>query len=124
MELLGIRFCSVNNQAEKEIDFFENGLGLKNSFKDMQDVEGMEGFFGGIFSTKDGASWAEIWPSGEQMPAGLMLQLVVDNADSLAQHAEKQGLDPQGPVDAHGERIYYIQSPSGLNMSFQSKLEP
>ncbi len=123
MKLLGMRFCSVNDDAEKEIDFFENGLGLKNTFKDMQDVEGMEGFFGGIFPTSDGASWAEIWPSGDEMPAGLMLQLVVDDSDAMAEYAKGRGLEPGGPIDAHGERIYYIKSPSGLNMSFQSKLE-
>lgn len=122
MKLLGIRFCSVTEDAKAEIEFFEQGLGLKNSFKDMQAVEGMGDFWGGIFQTQNGDSWAEFWPSGEQMPAGLMLQLVVDDADAMAEHAKSQGLSLSGPVDAHGERIYYLKSPSGLNMSFQSKL--
>ncbi len=30
--------------------------------------------------------------------------------------------DPQGPVDAHGERICYVEAPTGLAISFQSKL--
>jgi len=48
---------------------------------------------------------------------------VVDDAAAFAAHAKKNGLDPQGPVDAHGERIYFLQAPSGLPITFQSTLK-
>ncbi len=117
MEILGIRFCTVNDEAEKEIDFFSNKLGLKN------DLDEHEGFVGGVFSTADKSSWLECWQSAEQMPKGIMLQLVVADADAFADNARANGLEPNGPIDAHGERIYYLKTPSGMNMSFQSKLD-
>ena len=43
-------------------------------------------------------------------------------ATIIPENAKTNGLEPHGPMDAHGERIYYLKSPSGLNMSFQSKL--
>ena len=75
---------------------------------------------GAVFPAAD--SWIEIWPEGPEMPAGIMLQIVVDDADAFAAHAKTNGLDPQGPMDAHGERIYYLKAPSGLQISFQSSL--
>ncbi|MBV1911072.1 MAG: hypothetical protein KUG78_17365 [Kangiellaceae bacterium] len=116
MEILGIRFCSVTDDAKAELDFFENKLGLTNDFTEN------EGFVGGIYSTEDKSSWLECWQSAEQMPKGIMLQLIVADADAFAENAKSNGLQPHGPVDAHGERIYYLKSPSGMNMSFQSKL--
>ncbi len=56
------------------------------------------------------------------MPAGTMLQVVVDDADAFAENAKQNGLDSQGPMDAHGERIYFIGTPTGLQLSFQPKL--
>ena len=56
------------------------------------------------------------------MPAGTMLQIVVDDADSLAQQARANGLAPEGPMDAHGERIYFLKAPTGLPVTFQSPL--
>ena len=70
-----------------------------------------------------GSGWIEIWPEGPELPAGILLQIVVDDAVEFAAHARKNGLDPQGPVDAHGERIYFLQAPSGLPITFQSALE-
>ena len=57
------------------------------------------------------------------MPAGIMLQVEVEDADALAAVARAQGLEPKGPVEAHGERIYYLLAPGGLAMTFQSKLD-
>ena len=34
--------------------------------------------------------------------------------------ARGNGLAPEGPMDAHGERIYFLRLPGGLQMSFQS----
>ena len=52
----------------------------------------------------------------------MMLQLVVSDADAYAEKARASGLLVNGPVDAHGERIYYVRSGSGLSISFQSAL--
>ena len=57
------------------------------------------------------------------MPACTMLQLVVDDADAWAARARENGLDPHGPMDAHGERIYFLQAPTGLPVTFQSRRE-
>ena len=116
MEILGIRFCTVTDDAKAELDFFENKLGLSNDLAENNE------FVGGVFSTGDKSSWLECWQSSEQMPSGIMLQLVVADADAFAENVKSKGLEPHGPVDAHGERIYYLKSPSGMNMSFQSKL--
>jgi hypothetical protein len=118
MEVLGIRFCSVSPEAESLAGFFDNlGLGRRP----MPEHESADGSFSGaIFPA--GASWVEIWPEGPEMPAGLMLQVEVDDADAFAEHAKGNGLEPHGPMDAHGERIYFLQAPSGLQLSFQSKL--
>jgi hypothetical protein len=43
-----------------------------------------------------------------------MLQIVVDDADAWAERARENGLDPHGPTDAHGERIYFFSAPGGL----------
>lgn len=54
------------------------------------------------------------------MLSGTMLQLVVDDADAYAATARANGPEPFGPVDVHGERIYYLALLSGLPMSFIS----
>ncbi len=116
MKLLGIRFCSVDDNASDMIDFFANGLGLNNTMEPHPD------FVGGVFPNYKGDSWIEVWQASEQMPKGIMLQLVVDNADEYAEHARSNGLKISDPMDAHGERIYYVSAPNGMNLSFQSKL--
>ncbi len=116
MKILGIRFCSVSDKAKEDIDFFENKMGLNNS------LDPNDEFVGGVFPTDDKSSWVECWQASEDMPEGIMLQLVVQDADEFSKNAKSNGLEPYGPVDAHGERIYYIKSPSGISMSFQSKL--
>ncbi len=57
------------------------------------------------------------------MPVGLMLQLVVDDADAVAQNAAKAGIEVQGPMEAHGEKIYFAVAPGGLSVSFQEVLD-
>ncbi|NNF25360.1 MAG: hypothetical protein HKN63_11230 [Rhodobacteraceae bacterium] len=117
MRLLGIRFCSVakDKDAASLADAFAR-LGLEQGFG-----AGEHTFSGAVFPAVD-SSWIEIWPSGEGMPEGMMLQLVVDDADAFASHARENGLSPVGPTDAHGERLYYLMMPGGLNLSFQSQL--
>ncbi len=117
MQVLGIRFCSVSAEAEEVARFLGGGLGLPERI--MSD-DGAP-FSGAIFPA--GESWVEVWPEGPGMPAGIMLQVVVDDADAWADNSRKNGLEPTGPMDAHGERIYYLKAPGGLAISFQSKLE-
>ena len=116
MEVLGIRFCSVSGEAEAVAEFLGGGLGLPERVMAKDDAP----FSGAIFPA--GESWIEIWPEAPGMPAGIMLQIVVDNADAWAENARSNGLEPTGPMDDHGERIYYLKAPGGLPISFQSKL--
>lgn len=116
MNVTGIRFCTVSDEAEELAGFFRGGLGLPE--REME--SGTDEFCGAIFPAGD--SWIEIWKKGPDMPAGTMLQIVVDDADAVAEAARANGLEPSGPMDAHGERIYFIEAPGGLQVSFQSAL--
>lgn len=126
MKVLGIRFCKVakKDDAERLSQLLgENGLGLRAN-----DFGEMDGFQGAVFPVDEAGakglgSWIEIWPASEHMPEMTMLQIVVDDADAYAEQARKNGVNVKGPDDAHGERIYYIEGPSGLPISFQSKVE-
>ena len=117
MKLLGIRYCAVSKQAEAIASFLgASGLGLPE-----RDMGSSESFTGAVFPASD-TSWVEIWPEMEGFSAMTMLQVVVDDADAFAEHARQNGLAPKGPMDAHGERIYMLEGPDGLQMSFQSRL--
>ncbi len=70
-----------------------------------------------------GGSQVEIWPESDEMPENTMLQIVVEDADQMANNARKSGIEVHGPTDAHGERIYFALAPSGLPITFQSKLK-
>jgi len=122
MKVLGIRFCTVSADGEKLAEFLEKGLGLPTADREAarSDAQEPAEFRGRVFPA--GESWVEIWPEGPGMPRGVILQIVVDDADAWAERARANGLDPQGPTDAHGERIYYLQAPTGLPVSFQSRL--
>ena len=118
MKVIGIRFCSVSAEAESLAGCLD-ALGLPR--KSLGECEGdSESFSGAIFPA--GQSWIELWNTSPEMPAGIMLQIEVDDADAFASHAKANGLEPQGPMDAHGELIYFLTVPSGLQLSFQSKL--
>lgn len=136
MKIRGIRFCQVSErgQAHAFADIFTK-LGFTQ--KELGAPEG--DFNGAVFPiehhseqspptqsgpTQSGSaqSWIELWPAGENMPEMVMLQIIVDDADAVADLARQNGLDPKGPDEAHGERIYYLHTPTGLPMSFQSKI--
>lgn len=130
MKVLGIRFCKVAAKDDAEglaALLGENGLGLHAN-----DLGEIEGFQGAVFPVDEKAatgegSWIEVWPAGEGMPEMTMLQIVVDDADAFAAHARKNGVEVKGPDDAihgdgAGERIYYLEGPAGLPISFQSKI--
>ena len=97
-------------------EFFTKGLGLPE-----RPLDAGEGFHGAVIPA--GTSWIEIWQKGADMPAGLMLQIVVDDADAVAATARKNGIDVNGPMEAHGEKIYFAVAPGGLSVSFQQVLE-
>lgn len=117
MNVLGIRFCAVADEALEMSKFFTEGLGLAE-----RDLGGDAGEFSGCVIPAGSSSWVEIWQKGENMPAGLMLQLVVDDADAVAANAKANGIDVQGPMEAHGEKIYFAVAPGGLSVSFQQVL--
>jgi len=117
MKILGIRFCTVTPEAEALSKFLDS-LGLARGAGPQCGPD--DAFSGAIFAA--GSSWIEIWQQSAHMRAGVMLQVVVDDADAFAEHARRNGLDPHGPMDAHGERIYSLNAPSGLQVSFQSAL--
>ena len=112
MRVIGIRFCAVSPDAEALAGCLGNGLGLPR--REMPDAP-PDGFSGAVFPAGD--SWIEIWPEGAGMPAGTMLQIEVDDADAWAAQARDNGLEPHGPMDAHGKRIYCLQAPGGLTLT-------
>lgn len=120
MKVLGIRFCRVSNTARDLADFLGNGLGLPPMSEGLGPAQEGKPYQGSVFPAGD--SWIELWEPGEGMPEGDMLQIVVDDADAFAARARDQGLRCEGPMDAHGERMYFVKAPDGLAMSFQSKL--
>ena len=126
MKVLAHRFCYVGDKV-LALDFSKTlaALGMdigqvfsQNMFETAELND--DDFSGAIFKIDD-ESWIEIWAEMEGVPKGIMLQLIVDDADAFAENAKKNGLAPDGPVLAHGEKIYYIIPKSGLAISFQSK---
>jgi hypothetical protein len=121
VKILGIRFCSVSAEAEALAAVLEAlGLPRNESTEGAGNRAGTSAFPGAVFPA--GSSAIEVWPVGPELPPGVLLQIIVDDAVAYAEHAKRNGLDPQGPVDAHGERIYFLQAPSGLPITFQSAL--
>lgn len=118
MEALGIRFCAVSKHAEDLAKLLGDGLGLKE--KSTSEAVGAETFRGSVFEA--GSSWIEVWPESNQMPSGVMLQIVVDDADAWAERARANGLEPVGPMDIHNERAYYLEGPGSMPITFQSAI--
>lgn len=114
-----IRFCAITPEADQLVEFLGLGLGFPCLARPLLPTD-PDSPKGGLFPA--GESRVEVWPEGEGIPAGIMLQVVVDDADAVAAVARSQGLEPQGPMEANGERIYYLLAPGGLAMTFQSPL--
>ena len=89
MEVIGIRFCSVADDAEALADFLGKAGLPRRELGSSESVS----FPGAVFPARD--SWIEVWKAGPEMAAGVMLQVVVDDADAFAGHARSNGLDPQ-----------------------------
>ncbi len=118
MNIQSIRFCHVSGAAEELANLLSEKLGPERHA-----VPGAENAatFPGAISPTASDSWVEIWPESDRMPAGTMLQIIVDDADAVTEHAKRNGLQPHGPGDSHGEKICYIHAPGGLPMTCQSK---
>ena len=106
------------NVAKELARLLGEGLGLEA--KVTSENIGTDVLEGSVFEA--GNSWIEVWPESEKMPAGFMLQIVVDDADRWAERARSNGLRPVGPMDIGGERAYYLEGPDGLPITFQSAI--
>lgn len=115
MRVRCIRYCSVSSQAEELAEFFR-ALGMQDRIGAVSGPD--SAFSGAVFGA--GESGVEVWLQRPHMSAGVMLQIIVDDADAFAEHAASNGLAPQGPIEAHGERIYFLKGPGELQISVQS----
>src|SRR6188474_531407 len=117
MKVLGFRFCTVSPEASNLASFLD-ALGFERH--PLEGGDSGDSFTGAVFAA--GESWLAMWPPSEHMRPGMMLQVVVDDADAFAARAREQGLNPAGPSESQGKRIYFIQAPTGLQISIQSRL--
>lgn len=121
MTVLGIRFCTVKPEKEaRDLAAFLGSDGWDFSERDISPDAGQE-FQGAVFPAGK-ASWTEIWAASEHMPETTMLHIIVDNADSYAERAKKNGITVSGPMDMHGERVYFSEAPGGLQIAVMSTL--
>ena len=117
MKVLGFRFCTVSPEASQLASFLD-ALGFERH--PLEGGSSGDSFKGAVFAA--GESWLAMWPPGEEMRPGVMLQVVVDDADAFAARAREQGLNPAGPTESQGKKIYFVQAPTGLQISIQSRL--
>ena len=115
MKVLSMRFCSTEADCDPTIAFFEK-LGLPT----LEMPAEAAAFPGKIFTA--GESWLEFWKEGPGMEKGIMLQIIVDDAEAFVKQAKDNGLDAQGPMEMHGERVYFFKTPSGMPVSVNQKL--
>jgi len=116
VRVIGIRFTYVSSKARDLARFLADGLGMPQNVP----VADGDSFTGAIFPAGD--SWIEVWEESPDLPGGVMLQIVVDDADAWADRARAGGLDPTGPIEQHGERIYFLEAPGRLPVSVLSRL--
>jgi len=119
MEVKSIRFCAISAEAAQLVEFLGLGLGFPCIAKPLL-ADDPESPQGGVFPAGD--SRIEVWPEGAGMPQGIMLQVIVDDANAFAAHAKANGLEIKGPMSAHGECIYFALAPGGLALTIQSPL--
>lgn len=121
MTVLGIRFCTVKLEKEaSDLAAYLGSDGWNFSERGMS-TDPAEGFQGAVFPAGK-ASWTEIWAASEHMPETVMLHVIVDDADTYARRAQDNGITVSGPMDMHGERIYFSEAPGGLQIAVLSKL--
>lgn len=115
LKLLGYRHVTVSEESEQMVDFFENKLGLANSWTET------DKYSGGVFKSEN--SWLEFWGKSEDMPEMTMLQLIVDDADEFAACIKTSGVELNGPVEERGERIYSMTAPNRMPVTIQSSIK-
>ena len=121
MTVLGIRFCTVKPEKEaRDLAAFLGSDGWNFAERGMS-TEAAEGFQGAVFPAGK-ASWTEIWSASEHMPETTMLHVIVDNADNYAERARDNGITVSGPMDMHGERVYFSEAPGGFQIAVMSAL--
>lgn len=122
MTVLGIRFCTVKPEGEaRGIADFMGPKGWNFDERDMG-ADHSDSFQGAVFPAGE-ASWTEIWAASEHMPETTMLHVIVDDADRYAEQAKANGLSVNGPMEMHGERMYFSEAPGGLQVAVISKLD-
>lgn len=120
MTLLGIRYCSV--QPADDARALAKMLGAEGwGFAETDLGIAGDAFAGAVFPAGE-ASWIELWAAAPGLPEGMMLQIVVDDADRYAAQARARGIEVAGPTDAHGERIYTCRGPGGVSIAVLSAL--
>ena len=112
MDIKSIRFCEVHG----------NSSALRETLKTagFSPREGVAG--GDVFGTL-GDSWIELWDQTPDMPAGIMLQIIVEDAQAWADQARERGVEIHGPFDAHGERMFMLGNSTGMQITVQSKIQ-
>lgn len=125
MTVLGIRFCTVKPEQEaRDLAGFLGPNGWNFAERDMSEAgeeADNDAFQGAVFPAGE-ASWTEVWAASEHMPETTMLHVIVDDADRYAELAKANGVAVNGPMDMHGERIYFSEAPGGLPIAVLSKL--
>lgn len=56
------------------------------------------------------------------MPEMTMLQVIVDDADEYAEYVKSNGVEVQGPMKEHGEKMYSLTAPNGMPVTIQSSV--
>lgn len=123
MTIRGIRYCQVLSADDAEtLARWLGELGWGLTPRAMATAPAT--FEGAVFPSVESpdVTWAEIWPEGEGMPVGTMLQVVVDDADAYAKVARGNGVRVEGPMDMFGERIYFAEAPTGTKVAVLSKV--
>lgn len=112
MKPTSIRLVLVSDAFSELEDFYVRKLG----FDTEADAHGMTGAV-----IDAGGSRLEVWAAGPDMPAGRMLQIVVEDVDGWADQARANGAELQGPFEAHGERMYALTAPDGMPVTVQAQ---
>ncbi len=118
MKPLSLRVCAISPEADALVEVLGLGVGFPCVAKELSDDP--DAPKAGVFHA-EGGSRLEVWPEGRGMPAGMMLQVEVEDADATAAYARRQGLEPKGPMETADERLYYLLAPGGLALTIQSK---
>ncbi len=119
MQPLSLRVSAITPKSDALVEFLGLGLGLDCQAQELQ-ASGGAAITGASFEATNG-SGIEVWPEGQGMPQGLMLQIEVADASLVAEYARRQGLEPKGPFETSDLCLYTLLAPGGLALSIQSR---